>query len=124
MENERRKVRHGYKDLALQGWLESVAMRHKLPLLLVADGDGLLVAAGRDQAEAEEVAALAATLTCAQGETTSCVHQGIKVYARRVAEVAEAVFVLAKGEGGPMRPALEEAGHGVARILAEQMRKG
>jgi hypothetical protein len=124
MENERRRLRRGYKDLALQGWLESVAMRHEVPLLLVADGDGLLVAAGQDLSEAEEIASWAATMKCADGQVASCMHHGVKVCARRVAKIEETILVLAKDRGGQVQTALEEAGSGVVRILAEKMQKG
>ena len=121
---ERRKRRSGYKDLALEVWLDTVARRHDVPVLVVADGSGLLVAAGRDAVEAEEIAALAATLVCPVGEVATCSHRGATVWARRVAQVEEQILVLAKGAAGPAHAALAEADPGVTRILAERLRQG
>jgi hypothetical protein len=121
--DERRKRRSDYKDLALESWLDAVAQRNTVPLLLVADGAGLLVASSRDFDDIDELAALSATLECRAGSVDSTVYMGVTMWASQVEGAPERLIVLSHGDETRVRAALQEAAIGITRILAEKARK-
>ncbi len=77
MHLERRRKRSNYKALALRYYLASVARRHRVVAMVIADAAGLLVAGSLTGPEAEELAAVAPLLMRQneQGQTVADRHR-------------------------------------------------
>ena len=119
MHLERRRKRSNYKALALQYYLASVARRHRVVAMVVADNAGLLVAASMQGPESEELAAVAPLLMRedASGQTVADRHR-LPIAIDPIDIDGSELFICAVGQEAGCAAGLDQARGGVERILS------
>ncbi|MGB0680533.1 MAG: hypothetical protein ACPGUV_12800 [Polyangiales bacterium] len=115
---ERRQRRSDNPNGALVFQLENVRDRGGMRALVLADADGLLVAAAGEHALAEEIGALAPLIARATDAGITRHHEELEPVAVRPVQLLGQQLYLAGVGGGLARDALmRHAGEGVQRIV-------
>lgn len=122
MHLERRRKRSNYKALALRYYLASVARRHRVVAMVIADAAGLLVAGSLTGPEAEELAAVAPLLMRQneQGQTVADRHR-LPMRIDTLDVDGSALFLCAVGADEACTTGISQAREGVSRILGESL---
>lgn len=111
MSIERRKNRSSFTSVALTRWLESVAEKHDLEGVVLADPSGLLVAHGAIDVDRAEAVAAIACLPMAASE---------EIDVHRFEHDGDTLYLAGLGRSRK-HTALRSAQLGVQRILDERM---
>ena len=107
LKSERRRERSAFVGPALELWLSAIAQRNELAKVVLADAQGLLVAASHRGADANALAARAPLAVQREDETTVD-HFEIE---------DERVYLCVVGEGERCTSAISEARAGIKRIM-------
>jgi hypothetical protein len=122
--HERRRRRSPWTGEALYYQLDDVAMRERLVALVVADGQGFLVAASHRSDTMEELAAVApmAARRAGLGPGEVAAERFLPAAVGRVDVEGAPVYLFAVGERRRACAAVSAAATGVRRILSAGLR--
>lgn len=109
--SERRSQRSAFLGPALELWLSSVATRNELAKMVLADAQGLVVAASERSFETDALAAKAPLYIQREDQTTI----------DRFHVDGQPVYLCMVGDGDNCAEAISEARAGIHRILSERV---